>query len=164
MASDEGDKEMSGTGTLESENSKKQEAERDKTRPQEINFDTASEDELSIFVEAALDRMSAESLAAVIEAAQDKRRERQEKVKEDLLAEFRERAASLGMRVSLEPMEVPGSGRRIQRRGTGSVAPKYRGPNGDTWSGRGIPPKWLSALEATGRRRDEFLIGKDDEE
>lgn len=34
------------------------------------------------------------------------------------------------------------------------VAPKYRNPEtGDTWTGRGKPPKWIQ-----GRNRDEFLI------
>ena len=36
--------------------------------------------------------------------------------------------------------------------------PKYRGPNGDTWAGRGRTPKWLATLEAEGRQRSEFLI------
>jgi DNA-binding protein H-NS len=31
---------------------------------------------------------------------------------------------------------------RIIRR----IAPKYKGPNGQTWSGRGLRPKWLTAL------------------
>lgn len=39
-----------------------------------------------------------------------------------------------------------------------SVAPKYRGPNGETWSGRGLMPKWLSALVAQGRSKQEFAI------
>jgi DNA-binding protein H-NS len=39
-----------------------------------------------------------------------------------------------------------------------AVAAKYRGPNGETWSGRGQAPKWLAALVAQGRKRDEFLI------
>lgn len=39
-----------------------------------------------------------------------------------------------------------------------SVAAKYRGPNGETWSGRGLMPKWLSALVAQGRTKDEFAI------
>lgn len=38
------------------------------------------------------------------------------------------------------------------------VAAKYRGPNGETWSGRGRAPKWLEALEAQGRQRAEFSI------
>lgn len=39
-----------------------------------------------------------------------------------------------------------------------SVAPKFRGPNGETWSGRGLTPRWLAALEAQGTRREEFAI------
>ena len=38
------------------------------------------------------------------------------------------------------------------------VAAKYRGPNGETWSGRGLTPKWLAALVAQGQSRDAFLI------
>jgi DNA-binding protein H-NS len=37
-------------------------------------------------------------------------------------------------------------------------AAKYRGPNGEEWSGRGRMPNWLAALEAEGRGREEFLI------
>ncbi len=37
-------------------------------------------------------------------------------------------------------------------------AAKYRGPNGDEWSGRGQTPRWLAELEAEGRGREEFLI------
>ena len=37
-------------------------------------------------------------------------------------------------------------------------AAKYRGPNGEEWSGRGRTPKWLAVLEAEGRGREEFLI------
>lgn len=41
----------------------------------------------------------------------------------------------------------------------GKVAPKYRHPeSGATWTGRGIPPKWLAAELAQGRSREEFLI------
>lgn len=44
------------------------------------------------------------------------------------------------------------------------IAPKYRGPNGETWAGRGARPKWLDALLAHGRSLDEFRIasGGDD--
>ena len=35
---------------------------------------------------------------------------------------------------------------------------KYRGPAGETWSGRGKLPKWLTALVAAGRKADEFKV------
>ena len=39
-----------------------------------------------------------------------------------------------------------------------SVPPKYRGPNGETWTGRGLPPRWLAALIASGAAKESFLI------
>ncbi|HYA28665.1 MAG TPA: H-NS histone family protein [Acidobacteriota bacterium] len=43
------------------------------------------------------------------------------------------------------------------------IAPKYRGPGGKTWGGRGARPRWLSnALEA-GHSLEEFLITRDHE-
>jgi DNA-binding protein H-NS len=38
------------------------------------------------------------------------------------------------------------------------VAAKFRGPAGEGWSGRGLTPKWLKALEAQGRSRSEFAV------
>jgi len=39
------------------------------------------------------------------------------------------------------------------------VAPKYRGPDGETWAGRGAKPRWLAALLKEGHSIEEFLIG-----
>ena len=41
---------------------------------------------------------------------------------------------------------------------TNTVAAKYRGPNGETWSGRGLTPRWLSTLLAQGQSKDAFAI------
>lgn len=39
------------------------------------------------------------------------------------------------------------------------VAPKFRHPQtGETWSGRGLQPKWLKAALAAGARLDDFRI------
>jgi DNA-binding protein H-NS len=38
------------------------------------------------------------------------------------------------------------------------VAAKYRGPNGETWSGRGLMPRWMATLVASGRTKEEFAI------
>ena len=40
------------------------------------------------------------------------------------------------------------------------VAPKYRGPGGETWAGRGATPRWLSALVKEGHSIEEFAIAK----
>jgi DNA-binding protein H-NS len=39
-----------------------------------------------------------------------------------------------------------------------AVAAKYRGPNGETWSGRGLTPKWLALLLAQGNTKEQYLI------
>jgi len=39
------------------------------------------------------------------------------------------------------------------------AAPKYRDPaTGNTWTGRGKPPRWLTEAEQAGASRDQFLI------
>lgn len=38
------------------------------------------------------------------------------------------------------------------------VEAKFRGPNGESWSGRGLAPKWLKALIAEGKTKEEFAI------
>ena len=39
-----------------------------------------------------------------------------------------------------------------------TVAAKYRGPNGETWSGRGLTPRWMATLVAQGRAKEDFAI------
>ena len=38
------------------------------------------------------------------------------------------------------------------------IAPKYRGPKGETWAGRGAHPRWLTALLAKGRKLESYAI------
>ena len=38
------------------------------------------------------------------------------------------------------------------------VLAKYRGTNGESWSGRGLMPKWMSALVAQGKTKEDFAI------
>ena len=38
------------------------------------------------------------------------------------------------------------------------VAPKYRGPNGETWTGRGMKPRWLASALKEGKAAEDFLI------
>jgi DNA-binding protein H-NS len=40
------------------------------------------------------------------------------------------------------------------------VPPKYRGPGGVTWAGRGAKPRWLVAAMKRGKRLEHFLIAK----
>src|SRR5215471_2258528 len=63
----------------------------------------------------------------------------------------------------LERMEVGGArvvgggGSALKGR---KVPPKYRGPSGETWAGRGARPRWLVAAIKGGKKLEDFLIDK----
>ena len=55
-----------------------------------------------------------------------------------------------------------GSGRRGRPGGRmGRVAPKYRNPANpaETWAGRGLKPRWLTAAMKGGKKLEDFAIG-----
>jgi DNA-binding protein H-NS len=65
----------------------------------------------------------------------------------------------------LERMGRAIAGSRIVRGGRSAlkgrkVPPKYRGPSGETWAGRGARPRWLVAAIKDGKKLDDFLIDK----
>jgi DNA-binding protein H-NS len=65
----------------------------------------------------------------------------------------------------LERMGAVVGGARIVRGGGSAlkgkkVPPKYRGPSGETWAGRGAKPRWLVDAIKGGKKVDDFLIEK----
>jgi DNA-binding protein H-NS len=62
----------------------------------------------------------------------------------------------------LEEMSSPRAGRKRTSPLKGAkVAPKYRGPSGETWAGRGARPRWLvDAMKKSGKKLDAYLIDK----
>ena len=69
-----------------------------------------------------------------------------------LLAEHGLSVADLG----LKPGKVPGTGSSTAGR---KVAPKYRNQaTGETWTGRGLQPKWVQAAIASGKKLEDFAI------
>lgn len=60
-------------------------------------------------------------------------------------------------RASGSAQNVTGAKTRSKNAGT-VVAPKFLGPNGEAWSGRGLMPRWLSALVAQGKTREDFAV------
>lgn len=56
------------------------------------------------------------------------------------------------------PADPKAVGRGSHLKGV-KVPPKYRGPGGETWAGRGATPRWLAALLEEGHSVEEFLIG-----
>lgn len=103
--------------------------------------------------------LSAADLHAVIEKATGLHREKIEAAKSELLDEVRQKAMALGISLEqLMPQHAPVRHRAAQSGGRATVAAKFRGPSGETWSGRGKMPNWMRDLEATGRNRQEFAI------
>ena len=64
----------------------------------------------------------------------------------------------------LERIAVVGGARIVRVGGSAlrgrKVPPKYRGPKGETWAGRGARPRWLVAAIKDGKKLDDFLIDK----
>lgn len=83
------------------------------------------------------------------------RHERQaaiEKVR-SLMAEF-------GLSVEdLSGKSAAATGRRKPAEGTRKAAVKYRDAQGNTWSGRGLQPRWLREALASGKTLQDFSVG-----
>jgi DNA-binding protein H-NS len=56
------------------------------------------------------------------------------------------------------PGRKPGKAAKKGPKRGGKVAIKYRDDQGNTWTGRGKTPRWLSEAEKAGAKRDQFLI------
>lgn len=78
--------------------------------------------------------------------------------RESAIADINRRLEELG----LTPDDLK-SGKRSPKKAEGDkpkrVVPiKYKGPHGETWTGRGQKPVWLAELLKQGRKVEEFLI------
>ncbi|HSW05668.1 H-NS histone family protein [Aquabacterium sp.] len=84
----------------------------------------------------------------IADAQREERSSAIAKVK-SLMAEFGLTAADIAGKASAPRTKAAGS----------KVAPKYRNAaTGETWSGRGLQPKWLKAAVAAGRKVEDFTI------
>jgi DNA-binding protein H-NS len=85
---------------------------------------------------------------------QTKKQERGEAIERvrALMAEYGLTVADLGSRSS--------SGKAKKSKSSGNkVAAKYRNTStGETWSGRGLQPRWLKAALAGGRKLSDFAV------
>jgi DNA-binding protein H-NS len=63
-------------------------------------------------------------------------------------------------RASTDGPAAAGNGRTSAMKGV-KVKPKYRDAGtGDTWAGRGVQPRWLTAALKGGKKLDDYLIDK----
>jgi DNA-binding protein H-NS len=97
---------------------------------------------------------SSEELQKIIADAQLQLEALQRSKHKQVIAQIKELAASIGVTVEIHE-EVRKTGKIST-----AVQPKYRNPNNnsETWTGRGLPPKWLRSLIDAGHEKSEFLI------
>ena len=75
------------------------------------------------------------------------------------LADRRRHLESQLVRISGKAPRAGTARGRRSLRGT-KVPPKFRGPQGETWAGRGARPRWLTALLRQGHKIEEFAVDK----
>lgn len=104
-----------------------------------LEFDGKSEDELLDIINSAKSQLSA----------------RISEKREQVIAQIKELAASINVSVEIIDATVKTKASRNPQ-----VAPKYRNPANatQTWTGRGVAPKWMKELLGAGRSKEEFLI------
>ena len=105
---------------------------------------------------ADLVAIRSEVQVALSEKIEDERAELQERM--DALSALNGGRRS-GGKVPVRRGRPPGPA-KAGRKGRSKVEPKYRGPGGETWTGRGSAPRWLTGLESQGKKRESFLIRK----
>jgi DNA-binding protein H-NS len=94
-------------------------------------------------------------LVNIRDAIEHKRLEHLEEAKNAVLEEMRGKLAELGL---ILEEALPQSGRKSRSDAGRPLPVRYRSPTGETWSGRGYPPRWVTQLESEGRNREEFRV------
>jgi DNA-binding protein H-NS len=116
---------------------------------------------------SSLEELTTADLKKVIEHAQALIEHKTEGDRRSFVEEVTARAKDFGMSVAdLFGKAVPASMRSTKTEGKrknaakklGSAPVKFRSPSGETWAGRGRPPRWLTALEAEGKARSDFAV------
>lgn len=74
------------------------------------------------------------------------------------VADIKAKMASLGITIA-DLQDGKSRVRKVATSKVGTPAPiKFRGPNGETWSGRGLMPRWLAAQVAAGKTKESFAV------
>ncbi|MBT3813718.1 MAG: H-NS histone family protein [Gammaproteobacteria bacterium] len=101
-----------------------------------------------------LNNLSVGELQTMIENAESALKNKQVSQRKEVFAQIKVLADSVGVSV-----EIHETSKKQKRMGV-KVAPKYRNPDdaSQTWTGRGLMPKWIGTLIESGRDKSEFLI------
>ena len=102
-------------------------------------------------------QLGLDELSKLVVDAQKALDARQAAERKAVIAEIHALAASIGVTVSIDGAK--GKSSRSSLKGQ-KVAAKYRNPHdvSQTWTGRGVQPRWLKALVDAGKRIEDFLI------
>lgn len=96
-------------------------------------------------------------LNAEIEKLQQLAKEMREQEVEKVIGEIKEKMRAYGL-VASDLGFTPAIVRTRVSRKSQVVQAKYRGANGEEWSGRGLTPKWLREEIAKGKPKEDFAI------
>lgn len=98
--------------------------------------------------------LSENEIQALIDNAEKALKERQSSKRKEVIAKIKELASSIGATVDIN------DGDKKAERKSGKVAARYRNPADEfqTWTGRGLAPKWMQELLAAGHDKSEFEI------
>ncbi len=101
-------------------------------------------------------QLSESELQTVINNAETALKEKKIKKRKEVIAQIKQLAASIGVTVIIND-ETGAAVKTVKK-----VAAKYCNPNdkNQTWTGRGVSPKWMQALVEAGHNKSEFLITK----
>ena len=79
----------------------------------------------------------------------------------EVIADIKEKMLAYGLTGSDIGLGGGGGKRKSPSSGSKPAAVKYRGLNGETWSGgRGRKPNWVVKLLAAGKSLDDFAVNK----
>ena len=104
---------------------------------------------------ATLQELMAQREALEREIEQTKKQERGDAIEKvrALMAEYGLTIADLGNRSGA------GKAKKTARSSGNKVAAKYRNAStGESWSGRGLQPRWLKAALASGKKLSDFAV------
>lgn len=78
-----------------------------------------------------------------------------------VVADIKEKIALYGITMAQIGFKDSTGQIRSDKRESKKVNPKFRDSNGNTWSGRGLKPKWLVAAIQAGQTLESFQVESD---
>ena len=112
------------------------------------------EPELLTLMEEHLYRLDPSSLTRLEQLARETRNAKHDEARKTA----RDQALEIFKHAGVSVEEAFPELARSTTKGGGTLPAIYRGPGGELWTGRGHTPKWLTALEDRGYKKDLYKI------